>query len=378
MYTRCDTKKIQVGSVCIGGGAPIAVQSMTNTDTRDIRATVSQIHRLEDAGCDIVRVAVPDSEAAEAIAAIKSRIHIPLVADIHFDYRLALTCINGGVDKIRINPGNIGSRDKTAAVVKAAKERHIPIRIGVNGGSLDRSVANECGLQDKNGKAIPKASAKALALVESAMKHVRILEELDFTDIAISLKASDVPVTVEAYRQMAELRNYPLHVGVTEAGTPFMGTVKSCAGIGAVLMSGIGDTIRVSLTGDPVEEIKVGRELLHALDLGGGKLVKFVSCPSCGRCRIDLVGIATEVEHRLSDMERDGTIHKPIHVAVMGCAVNGPGEASDADIGIAGGSGEALLFERGEIKCKLKSDDIAGEFIDHVREYIKRSAELTS
>lgn len=364
MYTRENTKKIQIGDICIGGGAPIAVQSMTNTDTRDVSATVSQILRLEEAGCDIVRVAVPDSEAAEAVSAIKRRIHIPLVADIHFDYRLALTCIRGGADKIRINPGNIGSRERTEAVVKAAKERNIPIRIGVNGGSLDKNIA--------------RTDTPAAALVQSAMQHIKILEELDFTDIAISLKASDVPVTVEAYRQMAELRNYPLHIGVTEAGTPFMGTVKSCAGIGAVLMSGIGDTIRVSLTGDPAEEIKVGRELLHALDLGGGKLIKFVSCPSCGRCRIDLVGIATEIERRLFELEKDGTISKPIHIAVMGCAVNGPGEASDADIGIAGGNGEALLFERGEIKGKLKSENIAEEFIDHVREYIKRSAELTS
>ncbi len=359
MYKREETRKIYVGDVAVGGGAPISVQSMTNTDTRDVDSTVRQILGLEEAGCDIVRVAVPDAEAAEAVSAIKKRIHIPLVADIHFDHRLALICIKNGADKIRINPGNIGSRENTVSVVKAAKERNIPIRIGVNGGSLDKEAA---GMSDK-----------VAAITESALRHIKILEELDFYDIAVSLKASNAQVTYEAYKKMSELRNYPLHVGVTEAGTPFAGTVKSCAGIGGVLLSGIGDTIRVSLTGDPTEEVKVGRELLHALDLGGKKFVRFVSCPSCGRCRINLIETAQKVEKYLNELEDKGIINKPLHVAVMGCAVNGPGEASDADIGIAGGNGDALVFEHGETKGKLRSGDIAEEFIKYVVEYIKRT-----
>lgn len=359
-YRRNETRKINIGSVQMGGGSPISVQSMTNTDTRDIEATVRQILRLEEAGCDIVRVAVPDAEAASAVRAIKKAIHIPLVADIHFDYRLALTCLENGVDKIRINPGNIGTREKTAAVVHAAKERGVPIRIGVNGGSLEKSLVLKYG-----------ARPNAEAIVESAMNHIRILEELDFTDIAVSLKSSDVSVTAEAYRKMAELRNYPLHVGVTEAGTPFSGTVKSCAGIGAVLLSGIGDTIRISLTGDPCEEVRVGRELLHALNLGGGRMLRFVSCPSCGRCKINLVEIAAQVEQRLLALEKEKFFQRPIHVAVMGCAVNGPGEASNADIGIAGGNGEALLFERGKVRKKIVSEDLAGEFVEYVKEYVQ-------
>ncbi len=360
MYQRTETRTINIGGIPMGGGSPIPVQSMTNTDTRDTEATIAQIRALEEAGCDIVRVAIPDAEAAEAVKTIKKAIRIPLVADIHFDYRLALACIKNGADKIRINPGNIGDREKTAAVVKAAKDRRLPIRIGVNGGSLEKTLLLKYGSR-------PNADA----VVESAMNHIRILEELDFTDIAVSLKCSDVCVTAAAYRKMAELRNYPLHVGITEAGTPFAGTVKSCAGIGAVLLSGIGDTIRVSLTGDPCEEIRVGRELLHSLGLGGGKTVKFISCPSCGRCRIDLVGIATEVERRLQALERENFFEKPIHVAVMGCAVNGPGEASNADIGIAGGNGEAVLFEHGKVKRKITADDIAGEFVRYVKDYAK-------
>ena len=360
MYWRNNTRKIYIGGVPVGGGSPIPVQSMTNADTRDTEATVRQIRCLEEAGCDIVRVAVPDEEAAESIKRIKKSIRIPLVADIHFDYRLALSCIENGADKIRINPGNIGDREKTAMVVKAAKERCVPIRIGVNGGSLEKSLIRKYGSR-------PNADA----IVESAMNHIRILEELDFTDIAVSLKCSDVAVTAESYRKIAKLRNYPLHVGITEAGTLFAGTIKSCAGIGAILLSGIGDTIRVSLTGDPCEEIRVGRELLHSLGLGGKKMVTFVSCPSCGRCRIDLVGTATEVERRLRLLEEENYFQNPIHVAVMGCAVNGPGEASNADIGIAGGNGEALLFAQGKIIIKITSEDIAGEFVDYVKEYAK-------
>ena len=359
MYYRNETVKLSVGGVPVGGGSPISVQSMTNTDTRDAAATAAQIRRLEEAGCEIVRVAVPDAEAADAIRSIKQQIQIPLVADIHFDYRLALQCIRNGADKIRINPGNIGDRERTAEVVRAAKERNIPIRIGVNGGSLEKNLMKKYGSR-------PNADA----LVESAMNHIRILEELDFYDTAVSLKCSDVAVTVAAYQKLAELRSYPLHVGITEAGTLFAGTVKSCAGIGAILLSGIGDTIRVSLTGDPCEEVRVGRELLNSLGLGGGKMLHFVSCPSCGRCRIDLVGVANEVEQRLSHLEQKGFFHKPLHVAVMGCAVNGPGEASNADIGIAGGNGEALLFEHGVIKGKLTSADIAGEFVEYVKRHV--------
>ena len=358
MFLRNDTVKLNVGGVELGGGSKISVQSMTNTDTRDALSTIEQIKRLEEVGCDIVRVAVPDMQAAESILKIKRNINIPLVADIHFDYKLALECIKNGVDKIRINPGNIGNRENTAAVVKAAKERRIPIRIGVNGGSLENV------LKEKYGHA-PNADA----IVESAVNHIKILEDLDFGDIAVSLKSSDVGVTLKAYLKMAEICNYPLHVGITEAGTVFGGTIKSCAGMGAILLNGIGDTIRVSLTGDPCEEIKVGRQLLHSLDLGGEKMVRFVSCPSCGRCRIDLVKIANEIESRLLVLENQGFFKKPIHIAVMGCAVNGPGEASNADIGIAGGNGEALLFTHGNIITKIKSDDIAGEFIEYVKKY---------
>ena len=362
MYLRNDTVQLNIGDVKMGGGSQISVQSMTNTDTRDAKSTIEQIKKLEDAGCDIVRVAVPDMQAAEAISVIKKGINIPLVADIHFDYRLAIECIHNGVDKIRINPGNIGSIDNTAKVVKASKERNVPIRIGVNGGSLEKSLIEKYG-----------NAPNADAIAESALNHIKILESLDFGDIAVSLKSSDVSVTYSAYLKMAQLRNYPLHVGITEAGTVFGGTVKSCAGIGAILLNGIGDSIRVSLTGDPCEEVRVGRELLHSLDLGGKRMVKFVSCPSCGRCKIDLVSIANKVEDELRLLESQGFFKKPIHVAVMGCAVNGPGEASNADIGIAGGNGEALMFTHGQIIKKITSEDIAGEFIDYVKECATRT-----
>lgn len=362
MFLRSDTVKLNIGGVEIGGGSSISVQSMTNTDTRDASNTVKQILELEECGCDIVRVAVPDLQAANAVSEIKKKIHIPLVADIHFDYRLALECIRNGADKIRINPGNIGDRENVAKVVRAAKEHKIPIRIGVNGGSLEKS------LKEKYGK-----EPNADAIVESAINHIKILEDLDFGDIAVSLKSSDVGVTFKAYLKMAELRNYPMHVGVTEAGTVFGGTVKSCAGIGAILLSGVGDTIRVSLTSNPCEEVRVGRELLHSIGLGGNRMIQFVSCPSCGRCKIDLVGIANKVETKLIGLENQGFFKKPLHIAVMGCAVNGPGEASNADIGIAGGNGEALLFTHGQIVKKITSEDIAGEFIEYVKEYACRN-----
>jgi len=344
---RKKTRKIRIGDIYIGGDAPVAVQSMTNTDTRDVSATVDQIKRLEEAGCDIVRVAVPDSEAAEALKRIRKSIRIPLVADIHFDYRLALASIENGADKIRINPGNIGGTEKVRKVVEAAKARGIPIRIGVNSGSLEKHILA------KYGAATPQAMA------DSAMGHVRMLEDLGFHDIVISLKASNVPVTIESYRLMSAMTDYPLHIGVTEAGTLFSGMVKSAAGIGCLLAEGIGDTLRVSLTGDPVEEVRVGIEILKALDLRRTG-VELISCPTCGRTRIDLIKIANEVEKRLAGCS------KPIKVAVVGCAVNGPGEAREADIGIAGGVGEALLFKKGRIIRKIPQERIVDELLEEI------------
>lgn len=339
MIQRRKTRQIAIGNVKIGGGAPISVQSMTNTKTTDTKATVAQIKALQNAGCDIVRLAVPDMAAAENIANIKAQADVPLVADIHFDYRLALTAIEQGIDALRINPGNIGDEERVKAVVTAAKAKHIPIRIGVNAGSLDKKLLAKYG------------KVTAQALVESAMQHVRILEKLDFHDIKISLKAHDVPLTIEAYRLMSETVDYPLHLGITEAGTVNTGIIKSAVGIGALLAEGIGDTFRISLTGDPVNEVKVANEILKALGLKeyGPTLI---SCPTCGRCNIDLPSIAAKVEQRL-----DG-ITKPLKVAVMGCVVNGPGEARDADIGIAGGKGEGLLFRKGEIIGKVPEDKL--------------------
>lgn len=359
MFLRKDTAQIQIGSRRIGGGNPILVQSMTNTDTRDVAATVAQIHALAAAGCDIVRVAIPDRAAAEAFGEIRKQISVPLVVDIHFDYRLALHCIESGADKVRINPGNIGDRSKTAEVVRLAASRHVPIRIGVNGGSLEKDLLHKYG------------GATAEAIVESALRHVEILEDLDFTDIVISLKSSDIEKTVQAYELMARRRPYPLHVGLTEAGTVWRGTIKSCAAIGAILSRGIGDTIRVSLTGDPVEEVRVARELLAGMDLGGGR-VRFISCPTCGRTRIDLIGLAEEIERQLRAREAQGEIPKPVTVAVMGCAVNGPGEASAADIGLAGGDGDVLLFEKGNIVGKISGDHIADQFVRRVLELARR------
>ena len=354
MYLREETKKIRVGNVSVGGGSTVSVQSMTTADTRDSNAAAEQIKRLEAEGCDIVRVAVPDEEAARAVEKIKKQISIPLVCDIHFDHRLALICVDGGADKIRINPGNIGSEEKTRAVTEKCKRNGIPIRIGINGGSLEKP------LLERFGGVTPEA------IVESAMGHVKILEDMDFHDIAISLKASNVPVTIEAYRLMAERRPYPLHVGITEAGTVWGGTIKSCAGIGAILSMGIGDTIRVSLTGDPVEEVRVGRKLLQSLELGGRHMIEFVSCPTCGRCCVDLISTASAIEARLNELEARGVFKKPLHVSVMGCAVNGPGEARNADIGIAGGKGEFLLFEKGVILGKLSPENAVEEFVNRV------------
>lgn len=343
-----------MGGVAVGGGSRVSVQSMTTTDTRDAEATVRQIENLEAAGCDIVRVAIPDEQAARAVEAIKKKISVPLVCDIHFDYRLALICVSCGADKIRINPGNIGSEEKTKAVTEACKRNGIPIRIGINGGSLEKSVLEKHG------------GVTAEAIVDSAMGHVRLLERMGFYDIAVSLKSSNVPMTIEAYRLMAEQKPYPLHVGITEAGTLWGGTVKSCAGIGAILSMGIGDTIRVSLTGDPVEEVNVGRKLLQALELGGGRMIEFVSCPTCGRCCVDLINTAAAVEKRLLELEAKGAFKKPLHVSVMGCAVNGPGEARNSDIGLAGGNGEFLLFEKGVVCGKIAMENAVDEFVERV------------
>ncbi len=347
LIKRRKTKMVRVGNIEIGGQAPIVVQSMTNTDTRDVAATVRQVIELEQAGCDVVRLAVPDMEAARAIGDIKKETNVPLVADIHFDHRLALECIARGIDKIRINPGNIGSGSKVKEVAMQAKQRRVPIRIGVNSGSIEKDLLAQYG------------SPTAEAMVESALRHVALLEEHDFTDIVISLKASDVPRTVEAYRLAAQRLEYPLHLGVTEAGTLWSGTIKSAIGIGALLLDGIGDTIRVSLTGDPVEEAKVGIQILKSLGLRRSG-IELISCPTCGRCRIDLIGIANRVEQRLQNCGKN------IKVAVMGCAVNGPGEAREADIGIAGGNGVGLIFRKGEIIKKVPEEQLVDELIDEI------------
>ena len=336
------TRQIFVGGVPIGGGAPVTIQSMTNTRTDDVAATVVQIRRLAAAGCQIVRVAVPDLAAAKAVGAIKEQIDIPLVVDIHFDYKLALECVAAGCDKVRINPGNIGGEDRVRQVADACRQKGIPIRIGVNGGSLEKPILA------KYGGVTPEA------LVESAFGHIRLLEKFDFTDICVSLKSSSVPVTMAAYRLMSEKSDYPLHLGVTETGTPRMGILKSAVGIGGLLVLGIGDTMRVSLSADPVEEVYAARDILKAAGVrkDGPELV---ACPTCGRTRIDLIGLANEVEERLKSVD------KPITVAVMGCAVNGPGEASAADVGIAGGVGEGLLFRKGEIVKKVPQESLVDE-----------------
>ena len=339
------SRQINVGGVPIGGGAPVSIQSMTNTPTHDVEATLSQIRALAAAGCDIVRVAVPDMPAAKAIGALKAESPVPLVADIHFDYRLALEAAEQGIDKIRINPGNIGSPDRVEAVAKACRERHIPIRVGVNGGSLEKELLT------KYGAPTPEA------MVESALGHIRLLERYGFEDICVSLKASSVAVTMRAYQLMAQRYDYPLHLGVTEAGTREMGEMKAAAGIGGLLALGIGDTLRVSLTADPVEEVYAARKILKAIGLRreGPELI---ACPTCGRTQIDLIPMARQVEELLKDVD------KPITVAVMGCVVNGPGEAGHADVGLAGGHGEGVLFKRGQIVAnKVPEDQLVPELM---------------
>lgn len=344
---RKTTRKVKVGDINIGGDSSIKVQSMTNTDTRDIGATVEQILRLQEAGCDIVRCAVPDQKASDAIGQIVKEIDIPLVADIHFDYRLALSSINNGVSKLRLNPGNIGSTDKVRAVVEAAQDKGVPIRIGVNSGSLQRDIL------EKYGDVCPQA------LVESALRHVEILEKLNFNDVVISVKSSDVTEMIECYRLISEKVDYPLHLGVTESGTIKSGTIKSSVGIGALLSQGIGDTIRVSLTGDPVEEVIVAREILRSLGhIKEG--IELISCPTCGRTQLNLIEIADQLEGRLKG------IKKNIKVAVMGCVVNGPGEARRADIGIAGGNGQGLIFRKGEIIKKVREEELVEELIAEI------------
>ena len=348
MYNRRNSTVVNIGGLNVGGDNPITIQSMTNTDTRDVAATVRQIHALTDAGCEIVRVAVPDMQAARSLGEIKGRISIPLVADIHFDYRLALESLEQGVDKLRLNPGNIGSRERVRLVAQSAKERKVPIRIGVNSGSLEKSLI------DKYGGVTPEA------LSESALSHARILEELDFGDIVISIKASSVPQTLEAYKRIAARVSYPLHIGITEAGTLRGGTVKSAAGIAALLSHGLGDTLRVSLTADPVEEVKAAREILQSMEIRSFSPT-LISCPTCGRTEIDMIPMAQKVEDFLSK------VRKPIKVAVMGCVVNGPGEARDADIGIAGGNGSGLVFAKGQVVARVPEDRLLEVFFNEIK-----------
>jgi len=344
---RRKTRQISVGSIKIGSNSPISVQSMTNTDTADVKATVKQIKALEKAGCELVRAAVPNMEAAEAVGKIKKSIDIPLIADIHFDYRLALKVIDKGIDGLRLNPGNIGNKERIETVVKAAKDKKIPIRIGVNAGSLEKDILERY------------SHPTAEAMVESALRHIRILEDLDFHEIKISLKASDVWKTIQAYRLLAKKVDYPFHIGITEAGTIFSGTIKSAAGLGILLSEGIGDTLRVSLTGDPVEEVRVGWEILKAMKLRE-RGVNIISCPTCGRIKLDIITLANEIEKRLSH------ITKPINIAVMGCVVNGPGEAVESDIGIAGGDGVGLLYIKGKPAKKVKEEDIVEAIVREV------------
>ena len=340
MITREQTKKIKIGSRVIGGGNPVAIQSMTNTRTEDVAATVGQILALEKAGCEIIRCAVPTMEVAESLAEIKKQIHIPLVADIHFDYRLAIAAIEHGADKIRINPGNIGDETKVRAVVEKAKAYHVPIRVGVNSGSLEKRLVEKYG------------GVTAEGLVESALEKVHMIEDMGYDQLVVSIKSSDVMMCVRAHERIAEVCPYPLHVGITESGTLLAGNIKSSIGLGLILSQGIGDTIRVSLTGSPVEEIKSARLILKTLGLRKGG-IEVVSCPTCGRTKIDLIGLANQVEEMVQDIPLDD-----IKVAVMGCVVNGPGEAKEADIGIAGGIGEGLLIKKGEIIKKVKEEEL--------------------
>lgn len=346
------SRQINIGKVKVGGGAPVTVQSMTKTDTRDVRATVAEIKKLEKAGCDIVRLAVPDMEAAQSLGKIKKEADIPIVSDIHFDYRLALEAIKQGVDGMRINPGNIGSKARIKAVVDAVKERGIPLRIGVNSGSLEKEILRRYG------------SPTAEALAESAFRHVRILEDLDFRDIKISVKSTNVMKMIEAYRIIAEKTDYPLHLGVTEAGTIKMGTIKSAIGIGTLLAEGIGDTIRVSLTGDPVEEIYVGIDILKSLGIRKNG-IELISCPGCGRLEIDLMKLVKDVESRISKID----LPRPIKVAILGCVVNGPGEASEADIGIAGGRGKGMLYKDGKLVKSFKEERLVDELVEEIEKF---------
>ncbi len=348
MY-RDDTKKIQIGDVTIGGGSPIAIQSMTNTKTEDVKATVAQILNLEQAGCQIIRCAVPTEEAARALGEIKKQIHIPLVADIHFDYKLAILAMENGADKIRINPGNIGGEDRVKAVVDVAKERGIPIRVGVNSGSLEKDLLEKYG------------GVTAEGLVESALRQVRLIEDLGYDQLVVSLKSSDVMMCVKAYELIAGECIYPLHVGITEAGTLLAGNIKSSIGLGLILNEGIGDTIRVSLTGDPLEEIKSAKLILQTLGLRK-EGIEVVSCPTCGRTQIDLIGLADQVQEMVDEIEADPAqaekLPQSLKIAVMGCVVNGPGEAKEADIGIAGGAGEGLLIKKGQVIRKVPEEDL--------------------
>jgi len=353
LIPRKKTHPITLGTVKIGWGAPLAVQSMCNTDTRDVEATLGQIAKLEAVGCEIVRLAVPDEDAARALGGIRKGTTMPLIADIHFSHTLALEAVKQGVDGLRINPGNIGGKDKVGEVVKACRERNIPIRIGVNAGSLEKH------LLEKYGHPTPEA------IVESAFGHIRMLEDLDYREIKVSLKASDVLTTVEAYRLFAKQSDYPVHIGISEAGTLFSGAIKSSVGLGILLSEGIGDTMRVSLTADPAEEVRVAYEILKALKIRQ-RGVNLISCPTCGRTEIDIIGLAEEVERRLAH------IKEPLTVAVMGCVVNGPGEAREADIGIAGGKGTGLLFKHGEIVRKFDEKELADVLVREVEEMAKK------
>ncbi|WP_312699073.1 flavodoxin-dependent (E)-4-hydroxy-3-methylbut-2-enyl-diphosphate synthase [Sedimentibacter sp.] len=345
---RRNTSSVMVGDVQIGGDAIIPIQSMTNTFTKDIKSTVNQIHQLEDAGCEIIRVAVADMEDADAIREIKKQIHIPIVADIHFDYRLALKSIENGIDKLRINPGNIGSMERVQKIVEMAKPRNIPIRIGVNAGSVHKEILKKYdGMVTSEG------------MVESALEHVKILEDIDYNNIVVSMKGTDIKMTLDAYRSMAQKRDYPLHLGITHAGTLFEGSIRSAIGVGALLADGIGDTLRISLTDDPREEVKVAREILKSLGLRNFG-INYITCPTCGRTKIELIELSKKIQEGLKN------VNKPITVAIMGCAVNGPGEARQSDIGIAGGAGEALLFKKGEIIRKIKEEDIVKILLEEI------------
>ena len=347
MIIRRQSLKVMVGNVQIGDGADVTVQSMTNTFTKDVKSTVAQILQLEEAGCEIIRVAVADNEDAEAISEIKKQIHIPIVADIHFDYRLALKSIENGIDKLRINPGNIGSRDRVKKVVEQAKQRNIPIRIGVNAGSIHKEILKKYNAPTSEG------------MVESALEHVRILEDLDYGNIVISMKGTDIKMTIDAYKSMAKKVNYPFHLGITHAGTLFEGSIRSAIGVGSLLADGIGDTIRISLTDEPKEEVKVAKEILKSLNLRNFG-INYITCPTCGRTNIQLIELSKKIQEGLKD------INKPLTVAIMGCAVNGPGEARQADIGIAGGKGEALLFKGGEIIGKVKEEEIVKRLLEEI------------